>query len=190
MSETQRCSVTRPYFYRSRELWTDWVHGVSSVTTHWHKIADWMVEIVKPSVLVLLSIRKNEICPSGKPSSLWGVGQLCRHWAGQASRWPHQIRAFPDVAVRRQHVENKYSRMEGMHVAAGTEYPHLPLSVLSPVECVCVCVCVWCPHSHPYNPTPLPTHAHFQGRNVTTCRQNYILWYLWWVYTHFTFALF
>ena len=33
--------------------------------------------------------------------------------------------------------------MEGTHVAAGIEYPHLPLSVLSPV-CVCVCVCVWC----------------------------------------------
>ena len=42
------------------------------------------------------------------------VGQLCRHWAGQASRWPHQIRTFPDVDVRRQHEENKYSRMEGI----------------------------------------------------------------------------
>ena len=41
----------------------------------------------------------------------------------EASRWPHQIRTFPDVAVRRQHVENKYSRMEGTHVAAGIEYP-------------------------------------------------------------------
>ena len=57
-------------------------------------------------------------------------------WAGQTSRWPHQIRTFPGVAVRRQHVENKYSRMEGTHVAAGTEYPHLPFSVLSPVVCV------------------------------------------------------
>ena len=63
--------------------------------------------------------------------------------AGQASRWPHQIRTFPDVVVRRQQVENKCSRMEGTHVAAGTEYPHLPLSVLSPLVCVCVCVCVW-----------------------------------------------
>ena len=44
-------------------------------------------------------------------------GVLCRHSAGQASRLPHQIRTFPDVAVRRQHVENKYSRMEGTHVA-------------------------------------------------------------------------
>ena len=33
MSETQRCSVTKPYFYRTRELWTDWVHGVSSQLT-------------------------------------------------------------------------------------------------------------------------------------------------------------
>ena len=43
--------------------------------------------------------------------------RLCRHWAGQASRWPHQIHTFPDVAARRQHVEKKYSRMEGTHVA-------------------------------------------------------------------------
>ena len=35
----------------------------------------------------------------------------------------------------------------------------------------------------------LPFTCHFQGRNVTTCRQNCILWNLWWVYTHFTFAL-
>ena len=61
-----------------------------------------------------------------------------------------QICTSPDVSVRRQHAENKYSRMEGTHVAAGIEYPHLPLSVLSPVVCVrvCVCVnvcvCVWC----------------------------------------------
>ena len=33
VSETQRCSVTKPYFYRARELWTDWVHGVSSQLT-------------------------------------------------------------------------------------------------------------------------------------------------------------
>ena len=83
--------------------------------------------------------------------------------AGQASRWPHQIHTFPDLAVRRLHVKNKCSRMEGTHVAAGTEYPHLPLSVLSLVVvvfCVCVracvraCVCVCDPFGTPYLTVP------------------------------------
>ena len=34
VSETQPFSVTKPYFYRARELpWTDWVHGISSQLT-------------------------------------------------------------------------------------------------------------------------------------------------------------
>ena len=74
--------------------------------------------------------------------NLRGVGQLCRHWDGQASRWPHQIRTFRDAAVRRQHVENKYRLNKYSHVAAGTEYPHLPLSDVFKTFTCCLKCCV------------------------------------------------
>ena len=113
-----------------------------------------MVERLSSLAFLVWKVSEKWNMPKWKTEQFMSSGPtLYRHWAGRASRWPQHIRTLPDIAVRWQHVENKYSRMEGTHVTAWTEYLHFPPSVLSPVrvhacvcvcecECVCVCVCV------------------------------------------------
>ena len=66
-----------------------------------------MVEFVKPSVFGLWSIRKMKYTQvENRATDEEWANSVGTGLDWQASRWPHQIRTFPDVAVRRQHVEN------------------------------------------------------------------------------------
>ena len=110
----------------SCDLWTEVSRRPFATDT---KLLTKMVEIVKPSVF-----------------GLRGVGQLYTGITAPGSQWLPDIRTFPDVTARRRQEKSEYFRMERTHVTADTDYPHLPLLVLSllivRIVCVSVCVCV------------------------------------------------